>query len=116
MTKRVIIMNKLRRKTIFKIIQKLNRLLSELDSYQIDEIVIMIQEIIDEIQMVLDDEEDARDNTPENLQNSFRYEESEDACDNLSDTIDELEEIEEEYSKEDIQECISNAIKNLYLI
>jgi hypothetical protein len=109
-------MNKRRRKEVFKIIQNLNKLLSELDSYDVDEIVMLVQEAIDEIQLVLDEEECVRDNIPENLQNGYRYEESEDACDNLSDAICELEEIEDESSKEEIQEYISDAIKNLYLI
>jgi hypothetical protein len=107
-------MNKTRRKEIFKIIQKLNKLLSNINMVDIDQLILDIGEIIDEIQMVLDEEEGVRDNIPENLQGGFRYEESEDACDNMYDAISELEDIDDEYLQDEIEECISSAIRSLY--
>ena len=96
-------MNKARRKEICNIIQKLNNFLSRAD----------IDAAIDEIQMVLDEEECVMDNIPENLQNGYRYQESEEACDNLNDAISELEDIDDEYSEDDIQHAVNNAIQYL---
>ena len=106
-------MNKLRRKEIFKIIQKINKILSNLKYDYIDKLVELIYDIIDEIQYILDEEEFAMDNTPENLQNTQRYEVSELACENLFDSIEELEEIDEDFSKEEIEHCLLNVIRNL---
>lgn len=59
-----------------------------------------IQEIIDELydlrnilDDVFDEEETYRDNIPENLQGGERYEKSDEACDNLSDAVDGLDEV-----------------------
>ena len=96
-------MNKARRKEICNIIQKLNNFLSRAD----------IDVAIDEIQMVLDEQECVMDNIPENLQNGYRYQESEEACDNLNDAISELEDIDDEYSEDDIHHAVNNAIQYL---
>lgn len=96
-------MNKARRKEICNIIQKLNNFLSRAD----------IDVAIDGIQIVLDEEECVMDNIPENLQNGYRYQESEEACDNLNDAISELEDIDDEYSEDDIQHAVNNAIQYL---
>lgn len=67
-------MNNLRRKRI----AKLNEMLSEL---------------MEEIQSIAEDEEEYIDNIPENLQNSFRYEEAEEALDSLNYVVSSLDEV-----------------------
>lgn len=42
-----------------------------------------LESINEDLANVLREEEDARDNTPENLQETERYEQMEEACDNL---------------------------------
>ena len=85
----------------------------------------MIQKVIDILEMgdgvdqalaILEDvlyaEEDAYDNIPENLQGSWRAEESEEAIDALNDAIDLLtdlqsaEDVDEDESEDKIQEAI----------
>lgn len=51
--------------------------------------------IIAILQGVCDKEEDCADNYPENLQGSERYEQMENAVDNLNEAIDKLEEAKE---------------------
>ena len=52
-----------------------------------------LEAIKDEIQSVLEDEEEYRDNMPENLQGSEKYEKADNACDNLSYAVDSLEDV-----------------------
>lgn len=52
-----------------------------------------IEITIGELENVLEEEDEIRDNMPENLQNSSRYEESEAASENLQTAIDALYEI-----------------------
>ncbi len=66
-------MNKVRRKTLNEIYDKLANL----------------RDLLDEVK---GEEEEYRDNMPENLQNSERYYTAEDACDNLDNAISSLEE------------------------
>ena len=55
-----------------------------------------LQDIInkakEKLEELLEEEEEARDNLPENLLNSERYERAEAACDNITGAIDSLEE------------------------
>jgi molecular chaperone GrpE (heat shock protein) len=51
-----------------------------------------LAEIQEELQAILEEEEEYRDNIPENLQGSERYEKAEAACDNLSYSVDSLAE------------------------
>lgn len=67
-------MNKQRRKTLNELYEKLAEL----------------RDILDEIK---DEEEAYRDNIPENLQGSERYEKAEEACDNLDYALSSLEEV-----------------------
>ncbi len=66
-------MNVLRRKRLARISDQLEILKAELED-------------------LLQDEEEARDNIPEGLQESPIYEKADKACDNLQDAIDSLEE------------------------
>ncbi len=47
------------------------------------------------VEVVCDKEEDCLDNYPENLQSTERYEQTEDAVDNLNDALEKLEEAKE---------------------
>lgn len=67
-------MNKQRRKTLNQIYDKL-------------------AELRDLLEEVKEEEEEYRDNMPENLQNSERYEIAENACDNLDSAVCSLEEV-----------------------
>lgn len=67
-------MNKTRRKNIQDVVDQLEELKSTLEGIQ-------------------GEEEEYRDNIPENLQGSARYEASDEACDALGEAVDGLEEI-----------------------
>lgn len=84
-------MNKPRRKQIQEVIDKLGSLQSEMEA------------LIEEIESIQSDEEDYRDNMPENLQGSERYERADAACDALASARDTLEE-----SKDNIDDVISS--------
>lgn len=66
-------MNKIRRKQLAAIMEKLEELKADLETLK-------------------EEEEDYRDNMPENLWGSERYEKAEAACDNLDYALDSLEE------------------------
>lgn len=66
-------MNKLRRKSLVDIMEK-------------------IQEISADLSAILEEEEECKDNIPENLQGSERYEISESACDSMESAIESLDE------------------------
>ena len=106
-------MNKKRKRSIRDLIQRLKQLVKYMHIYNTDEVVGIIEDILDNIIEILDNEETYFYNIPENLQSGERYEISEMACDNLNDAISELEDIDDEYSKEEIESCILNAIKYL---
>ena len=67
-------MNKIRRKNLQSIIDQLEGLRDSIEDLQAEE-------------------EAYRDNIPENMQDSERYEKADAACCNLSDAVDELEEV-----------------------
>jgi hypothetical protein len=106
-------MNKARRKEIFKLIQRLNKLMDSIPEMSINSLISAIEDFIDDIQDILDEEESVMDNIPENLQSGSVYEKSEGACWNLGDAVSELEDLDVECTKADIKNCISNAITNL---
>ena len=66
-------MNKLRRKALGDIIDRLEEIMADLDALK-------------------EEEEDYRDNMPENLQGSERYERAEEAIYNMDDAMNNLEE------------------------
>lgn len=92
-------MNNSRRKEIYAIINQLEKAKGTEE----------IENIISDIESVLFDEECARDNIPENLQESERYEMSDEACGNLESAIDALNDIEDD----DIKAGISDAVDYL---
>ena len=105
-------MNKLRRKAIRKLVNRLNKVLQELNEDNIDYIEGLISDITDDVQDIFDEEDECRENTPENLQNSYRYQVCEDACDNLEYAIEYLEDIDYE-NMDNIIESVNNAIESL---
>lgn len=90
-------MNKERRKALYAIAKRL----TFADNKNTDE----IGSIKRDLESILYDEEYAMDNIPENLQGSYRYEQAEEACDNLQSAIDVLDD-------EDVD--IDSAIKYIY--
>ena len=84
-------MNNQRRRQIREIIQKITVLLCE------------VEDVIEEIEAVESDEEEYRDNIPENLVNSERYERAEAAVDALSNARDSLES-----SRDSMDEAVSS--------
>lgn len=65
-------MNRMRRKALSDIMDKLEELKADLEALK-------------------DEEEEYRDNMPDNLQGSERYELAENACDNLGSALDSLD-------------------------
>lgn len=58
----------------------------------LEEVIAKIQGLSEEIESLMADEEEYRDNMPENLQGSERYEKADEACSAMQDAIDNLEE------------------------
>lgn len=75
-------MNKLRRKALDALIERIDDIYSELEA-------------------LADEERDYRDNMPENLQNSERYETADNAVSSLEDALDNLDS-----AKSSIEEAI----------
>lgn len=67
-------MNKIRRKNLQTIIDRLEDIKADLEE-------------------ITYEEEEYRDNIPENLQSSGKYERADEACDNLNDAADTLNEV-----------------------
>lgn len=103
-------MNKIRRKEIRQVISRLNKLL---EGFSLENICDLIADIIEDVELILSDEECYKDNIPENLQNGYRYNDSEYACDYLQDAISELEYIDEEEDEKSIISYINSAIHYL---
>lgn len=59
---------------------------------ELSEIIDRIQAITNDLENILSEEEDYRDNMPENLQSSEKYETSDNACSFMQDAIDNLNE------------------------
>lgn len=53
----------------------------------------MIEEAKELLESLKEEEEEYRDNIPENLQGSARYETAEEACDNLDTAVSSIEEV-----------------------
>lgn len=99
-------MNKQRRSRIKIICENLNHLSEETEKAKLLAECSSIKSEIDDVQS---DEEDAFDNMPENLQDSIRGEESQDAIDSLQNASDALDELSEDSSIDDIYKAIDIA-------
>lgn len=60
---------------------------------EIKKIALRLQGINKDLQKILDDEQDYYDNIPENLQTSSRADDSEEAIDQLTEAVEEIEEV-----------------------
>lgn len=58
---------------------------------ELDRIREQLEQELNDLEVVQAEEEDSRDSTPEGLQNTERYEQSEVACDRLAEAIEGLE-------------------------
>lgn len=94
-------MNKSRRNALSKIIRRLNTMQDKEDLYG----------LIDELDTLKGEEQDYYDNIPENLQNSQRAQDSEQAIDNLEEALDLLNEV---YNADEIDnDLIQQAIDKI---
>lgn len=59
---------------------------------QLDEVIAKIEEAKELLEVLQEEEEEYRDNMPENLQGSEKYERADEAVDNMSSAVDALEE------------------------
>ena len=80
-------MNKNRRKELCAVASKL-LLLKRTENDNIEE---DLDAIKNNLSMILYDEESYMDNIPENFQNGYRYQMAEDACNNIENAIDALD-------------------------
>ena len=60
---------------------------------QIDGVIADLQEIQGTVESIMNDEEEYRDNIPENLQGSERYERAEEACNYLQEAYDGIDDV-----------------------
>lgn len=60
---------------------------------KVDDVIEKPRNIQSEIGDILSEEEEYRDNIPENLQGSEKYENAENNCDNLQNAIDQVDEV-----------------------
>lgn len=60
---------------------------------QIDEVISGLQSLQGSVEAIMNDEEEYRDNIPENLQGSERYEKADNACYALQEAYDGIDEI-----------------------
>lgn len=106
-------MNKIRRQEIHTVIRELNNTIQLLQNGNLDNCHTLINKLISNIESILSDEEDYLDNIPENLQNGYRYQMSEESCDNLESAIDVLHDIEEDSKSEFVINTIQESINYL---
>ena len=60
---------------------------------RVDAVIEKLRDIQSEINDIQSEEEEYRDNIPENLQGSEKYENAENNCDNLQSASDEIDEV-----------------------
>lgn len=58
---------------------------------ELEKIAAAITDLKEQLEILQEEEEEYRDNMPENLQGSERYEKADEACDNLYDAVSNLE-------------------------
>ena len=80
-------MNKSRRKELYAVADKLLSLKRACN----DDVSTDLDLIKNELDMILYDEESYMDNVPENFQSGYRYQMAEDACSNIENAIDALD-------------------------
>lgn len=80
-------MNKDRRKELYAIANKLLALKGTND----DDIEEELESAKSDLDMILYEEESYMDNIPENMQSGYKYQKAEDACSNIENAIDALD-------------------------
>lgn len=83
-------MNNTRRKNIKQTIDRFCSIRKKLD-----ELVAEFESVKSDVEYIQWEEEEYRDNMPENLQGSERYDKADDACTNLSDAVDALDALDD---------------------
>lgn len=81
-------MNNTRRKAIKQTIDRFDSIRKKLD-----ELVSEVESVKSDVEDIQWEEEEYRDNMPENLQGSERYDKADETCTNLSDAVDALDNI-----------------------
>ena len=81
-------MNNTRRKAIKQIIDRFDSIRKK-----IDELVSEVESVKSDVEDIQWEEEEYRDNMPENLQGSERYDKADETCTNLSDAVDALDDM-----------------------
>lgn len=66
--------------------------MNKLRRTNLEKVMRSIEDAMYELECIKEEEEEYRDNIPENLQGSERYERADEACDNLCSACDSLEE------------------------
>lgn len=80
-------MNKGRRKELYAVANKL----TALKHTNGDDIETELESVKSDLDMILYEEESYMDNIPENFQSGYRYQMAEDACNNIENAIDALD-------------------------
>lgn len=108
-------MNKMRRKDLYVLANRLNTIKfdKEISSDKPSVFCDIVQDIKEELEQILFDEEYYMDSIPENLQNSYRYENAEQACYNMEDAIGYLDDIIECEDTNDILDFIKMAVSSI---
>lgn len=81
-------MNNTRRKAIKQTIDRFDSIRKKLE-----ELVTEVESVKSDIEDIQWEEEEYRDNMPENLQVGERYDKADNACTNLSDAVDALDDV-----------------------
>ena len=66
--------------------------MNKLRRTNLEKVIRSIEDAMSELECLKEEEEEYRDNMPENLQGSERYERADEACDNLYSAVSSLEE------------------------
>lgn len=107
-------MNKARRKEISLICKRLLSFESNINkSKSTEDIKDILNNIYQDINFIFWDENDYMENIPENMQNGYRYEKAEKACENLEEAMDSIKEAEECSNADSMIKCIKEAIDYL---
>ena len=80
-------MNKIRRKELYAVANKLLTLKHTND----DDIETELESAKNDLDAILYEEESYMDNIPENMQSGYKYQKAEDACSNIENAIDALD-------------------------
>ena len=102
-------MNKERRKALSAIIAKLEKIKVQSDN-NVSDIQDQINSAKDDLEYVLSEEQYSLDSIPENLQSSYRYTVSEEACDKMENAIESLSDALDD----DMIQNIDDAISSIY--